>query len=93
MRSVNILVAIVVPALAHGQAAAPAPLTLQDAIGMALQHGPSAQFARSTRDAARWRDNAFNARLLPQLFLRGEAANLNHGINPITLPDGSTQFI
>ena len=23
----------------------------------------------------------------------GDAANLNHGINPITLPDGSTQFI
>jgi outer membrane protein TolC len=60
---------------------------------MAQQQGPSAQIARSTRDAAKWRDNAFNARLLPQLFLTGNAANLNHGINPITLPDGSTQFI
>ena len=68
-------------------------LTLQDAIRMAQQQGPSAQIARSTRDAAKWRDDAFNARLLPQLFLTGNAANLNHGINPITLPDGSTQFI
>ncbi|HTE46310.1 MAG TPA: TolC family protein [Gemmatimonadaceae bacterium] len=68
-------------------------LTLQDAIQMAQQQGPLAQSARSTRDAARYRDNAFNARLRPQLFLSGNAANLNHGINPITLPDGSTQFI
>lgn len=60
---------------------------------MAQQQGPLAQIARSTRDAARYRDDAFNARLLPQLFLSGNAANLNHGINPITLPDGSTQFI
>lgn len=93
MRHVHILVALVVPALLHGQEAARAPLTLQDAIRMAQQQGPSAQIARSTRDAARWRDDAFNARLLPQLFLRGDAANLNHGINPITLPDGSTQFV
>lgn len=93
MRHVQILVALVVPTLLHGQVAARAPLTLQDAIRMAQQQGPSAQIARSTRDAARWRDDAFNARLLPQLFLRGDAANLNHGINPITLPDGSTQFV
>ena len=60
---------------------------------MAQRQGPSAQAARSTRDAARYRDRAFNSRLLPQLFLSGNAANLNHGINPITQPDGSTQFL
>jgi outer membrane protein len=75
------------------QAQSAPTLTLQDAISMAQRQGPSAQVARSQRDAARWRDHAFNARLLPQLFLTGNAANLNHGINPITLPDGSTQFI
>ena len=68
-------------------------LTLQDAIAMAQRRGPAAQAARSQRDAARYRNNAFNARLLPQLVLSGNAADLNHGINPITLPDGSTQFI
>ena len=83
-----ILLASFLPLAAFGQA-----LTLQDAIRMAQQQGPSAQIARSTRDAAKWRDDAFNARLLPQLFLTGNAANLNHGINPITLPDGSTQFV
>jgi outer membrane protein TolC len=68
-------------------------LTLQDAIAMAQRQGPSAQVARSVRDAARARNDAFNAGLLPQVMLIGDAANLNHGINPITLPDGSTQFI
>ena len=83
-----LLLALILPLAASGQT-----LTLQDSIRMAQQQGPSAQIARSTRDAARWRDDAFNARLLPQLFLTGNAANLNHGINPITLPDGSTQFV
>ena len=92
MRSSRFLIAFAIPVALHGQAA-PKTLTLQDAIRMAQQQGPSAQIARSSRDAARWRDDAFNARLLPQLFLQGNAANLNHGINPITLPDGSTQFI
>jgi outer membrane protein TolC len=68
-------------------------LTLQDAIQMAQQRGPAAQAARSTRDVARWRDQAFNSRLLPQVFLNGNAANLDRGINPITAPDGSTQFV
>jgi len=69
------------------------PLTLQDAIALAQSNGPSAQVARSQRDAARYRNAAFNARLLPQLFLTGDAANLNHGINAVTQPDGSTQFV
>ena len=69
-------------------------LSLQDAIAMAQKQGPSAQAARSTRDAARYRDRAFNAtNLLPQISLQGNAANLNRGINPITLPDGSTAFV
>ena len=92
MRCSRFLIAFAIPVVLEGQAA-PRTLTLQDAIQMAQQQGPQAQIARSSRDAARYRDDAFNARLLPQLFLRGDAANLNHGINPITLPDGSTQFI
>ena len=93
MRLSSLFVALAIPGLLRAQAASRPPLTLQDAIRMAQQQGSSAQVARSVRDAARWRDGAFNARLLPQLFLRGDAANLNRGINPITLPDGSTQFV
>jgi outer membrane protein TolC len=69
------------------------PLTLADAIAMAQQRGDQAEGARATRDVARFRNDAFNARLRPQLFLSGNAANLNHGINPITAPDGSTAFV
>jgi outer membrane protein TolC len=78
---------------ASALAAQQPPITLQDAILMAQRQGPLAQMARSTRDAARWRDHAFNSRLLPQVSLSGNAANLNRGINPITSPDGSTQFV
>lgn len=69
------------------------PLTLADAIAMAQQRGDQAEGARATRDAARYRNDSFNARLRPQLFLSGNAADLNHGINPIVAPDGSTQFV
>jgi outer membrane protein len=93
MRPACLLVVLAFPAALCAQDVARTPLTLQDAIRMAQQQGPSAQIARSNRDAARWRNDAFNARLLPQLLLSGNVANLNHGINPVTLPDGSTQFV
>lgn len=93
MRASSLIALLCFPANAYAQAAAPTPLTLQDAILRAQQQGPAAQVARSTRDAARYRDAAFNARLLPQLMLSGDAANLNRAINPIDLPDGSTQFV
>jgi outer membrane protein TolC len=92
-----LILALAAPCLALAQTPASSAktntLTLQDAILMAQRQGPAAQVARSTRDQARYSNDAFNSRLLPQLFLSGNAANLNHGINPITLPDGSTQFI
>jgi outer membrane protein TolC len=94
--SLLVVIALILPAAVIAQAPASPPgqtLTLQEAIAMAQRQGPSAQVARSSRDAARYRNDAFNARLRPQLFLSGDAANLNHGINAITLPDGSTQFI
>jgi len=69
------------------------PLTLTDAIAMGQQRGDQAEGARASRDFARFRNDAFNSRLRPQLFLSGNAANLNHGINPITAPDGSTAFV
>jgi outer membrane protein TolC len=92
MRLSPLLVALVLPAVAAAQSA-PRTLTLQDAIRMAQEQGPAAQVARSNRDAAHYRDDAFNARLLPQLFLRGDAMNLFHGINAQPLDDGTTQFI
>jgi outer membrane protein TolC len=86
-----LVLALSIPLALHAQPAQ--TITLQDAISMAQRQGPAAQIARSQRDAARYRDRAFNARLLPQLFLRGTAANLNHGINQVPQPDGSTLFL
>ncbi len=86
-------VAVLVPYAAQGQAPPDRTLTLQQAIALAQIGGASAEVARSARDAAQQRDRAFNARLLPQLFVSGNAANFNRGINPITLPDGSTQYV
>jgi outer membrane protein TolC len=93
MRASLLIMLLLAPAGVHAQAASPTTLTLQEAIQRAQQQGPAAQVARSARDAARYRDNAFNARLLPQLVLSGEAANLNRAIKPLDLPDGSTQFV
>jgi outer membrane protein TolC len=92
-RLIATLAVVLAPAVLNAQTPAAGTLTLQDAIRRAQEQGPAAQVARSNRDAARWRNDAFNSRLLPQLFLTGQAANLIHGINPITLSDGSTQFI
>jgi outer membrane protein TolC len=89
----SLLIALLLPAVARAQTVAPTTITLQEAIQRAQQQGPAAQVARSARDAARYRDHAFNARLLPQLVLSGEAANLNRAIRPLDLPDGSTQFV
>jgi len=93
MRVAALILLCCSPLAARAQAHSSVTLTLQDAIVRARQQGPAAQVARSARDAARWRDQAFNAQLLPQLRLRGDAANLNRAINPIDLPDGSTQYI
>ena len=68
-------------------------LTLSRAIDLAQGQGLAGVSARSARDAARWRDRAFNERLRPQLSLSGNAADLNRGFNPITLPNGQTQFV
>src|SRR5689334_19156420 len=87
------ILALLAPAALSAQSPAAKTLTLQEAIQMAQQNGSLAQVARSNRDAARWQDRAFNSRLRPQLFLTGNAANLNHGINAVPQPDGTTQFL
>jgi outer membrane protein TolC len=76
-----------------GAAQATRALTLDEAVRLAQAQGLAAQAARSARDAARYRDQAFGARLRPQLLLEGNAANLERGFNPITSPTGQRQFV
>ena len=76
------------------QAGAPCAgaLTLTDAVALAQKQGLSAEASREALAAARARDRAFNARLLPQISLAGTPANYNHGIVPVLQPTGETQF-
>ncbi|HXC26073.1 MAG TPA: TolC family protein [Gemmatimonadaceae bacterium] len=91
---VGLVGALLFPGAVEAQAlAGQHALTLQDAIAMAQRQGPDAQIARSARSGVRYRHDAFDARLRPQLFLQGTPVNLNHSINPIVLPDGTTQFV
>jgi outer membrane protein TolC len=76
-----------VPSAASGQG-----LTLQQAVEMAQQQGLQARAALNTRDAARSRDRAFGARLLPQVSLAGNLPRYNRSIIPVVQPDGSTLF-
>jgi outer membrane protein TolC len=59
---------------------------------MAQDHGYQAQAARSAREAARHRDQAFYSRLLPRLSLGGTVPAYNRSIIQVVQPDGSTQF-
>jgi len=69
-----------VPAPASAPTAAGAPLTLQEAIALAQEHGHQARAARAAHQAARYRDNAFRDRLLPQLSLSGTVPSYNRSI-------------
>lgn len=71
----------------------PRVLTLAEAIAIAERQGLAADVARDSRDAARWRDRAFSARLLPQLSFGGQAVNLDRSINPVLQDDGTTLLL
>jgi outer membrane protein len=67
-------------------------ITLQQAIEMAQKQGPQARAAIAGRDAARQRDRAFNARLLPQLSLNGNVPQYSRAITGVPQPDGTTLY-
>jgi outer membrane protein len=84
----------VCPERSEGSAACQAgALTLTDAVALAQKQGLSAEASRQTLNAARARDRAFNARLMPQVSLGGVAANYNHAIIPVLQPTGETHFV
>lgn len=78
---------------AQGTGTSPtSPLTLQQAIEMAQRNGLQARAALGVRDAARGRDRAFDARLLPQLSLSGNVPVYQRSIVGVIQPDGSTIY-
>ncbi|MEO7999539.1 MAG: TolC family protein [Gemmatimonadaceae bacterium] len=68
-------------------------LSLAQAVDMAQRQGFSARIASSSRDAGRWRDQAFASRLLPQLSLTSDLPIYNRSIIQVLQPDGSTKFV
>ena len=72
--------------------AAQQPITLEEAIRLAQQRGHQSAAARATRDASRYRNQAFGSLLLPQLSLGGDVPAYNRSIIPVVQPDGSTQY-
>ncbi|MGQ0562574.1 MAG: TolC family protein, partial [Gemmatimonadota bacterium] len=70
-----------------------APLTLDDVVERANREGHSARAALSALEAARLRNGAFEARLLPQISLSGVTPSYNKSISPVIQPDGSTIFV
>ena len=82
-----------VTAAAPASDAAPMQLTLPRAIELARERSAAAQQARASYEAARWRDRAFNGRLLPQVSLSATIPNTNRSIEPVIQPDGTTLFI
>lgn len=76
------------------QNAAPqSALTLQQAIELAQRNGLQAQAALGTRDAARSRDRAFDARMLPQISLVGNVPVYFRSITSVVQDDGTTSFL
>lgn len=78
--------------LAAASLSAQAPITLSQAIEMAQEQGHQARSARAALSASRFRDDAFSARLLPQISLGGTLPRYNRAIIPVIQPDGSTLF-
>ena len=89
---VAFLLAAIVASTAGAQGAVSGPLTLQQAIEIAQRNGLQARAALGTRDAARGRDRAFDARLLPQISLGGNMPVYQRSIIGVIQPDGSSPF-
>ena len=86
------LACVVAAAALPAAAAAQDSLTLGHAIELAQGEGRAGVAARATRDAARFRDDAFGARYMPQLSIGGTLPRYNRAIIPVLQPDGTTLF-
>lgn len=87
MRLARLLaLAVALPSSLQAQGADPQRLTLVQAIARAQEQGLTARAAKATRDAARQRDRAFGASLMPQLALTGTVPSYNRSIVPVFDP-------
>ncbi|NEQ55809.1 MAG: hypothetical protein F6K11_37870 [Leptolyngbya sp. SIO3F4] len=67
--------------------------TLQEVIELAKQNSIGARQAENRKENRYWQYNLFLSNYRPQIFLNGQLPDFNRTISPITLPDGSEQFV
>jgi len=67
--------------------------TLQEVIELAKQNSLGARQAENRKENRYWQYNRFLSNYRPQLLLEGQLPDFNRTISPITLPDGSEQFV
>ncbi|MBB6459814.1 TolC family protein [Flammeovirga kamogawensis] len=67
-------------------------ITLDQVIEIAKNGSLSSQQAENKKENYYWQYKQFKSVYLPQLVLNGNLPNYNRSINPITQPDGSTEF-
>jgi outer membrane protein TolC len=76
----------------HSQEIQPLRLTIEEAIDLARRQSPSVIAARHSFHASYWNYCYFKANYLPSVSF-SSAPNFNHQINPITMQDGTVQFV
>ena len=67
-------------------------LTLDEAVALARQQSPQAVAARHQYRASYWSWRSFKADYLPSLTFSSDS-RLNRSISPVTMPDGSDNFV
>src|SRR5215510_9508518 len=67
-------------------------LTLEKTIDVARKQSPDALVARHSFRSQYWNYCYFKANYLPSLTFTS-TPNFNHSINPVTLPDGTSQYV
>ena len=71
----------------------PNPLSLDGVVRLAQSAGLNARSAAGIRNAARWEERAFDARLWPQVRVTGTLPSYNQSITQVIQPDGTTSFV
>ncbi len=66
---------------------------LNQVIDLAKQNSLGSIQAENRKENRFWQYNRYLSNYRPQLLLSGELPNFNRTISPITLPDGSEQFV
>ena len=67
-------------------------LGLQEVIALAQEQSASARQAETSRENSYWQWRSFKSDYKPQLSLTGVIPDFSRTINPVTQPDGTTDF-